>query len=163
MSILPQLHSLQRSPRAHLACATPAVLRFADGQRASAKLQVLSLTGGLLSLSNPLVGGSKVKLMFLTQSGAVLGGAEMLPPVTRTLQPFRFISLPLDDQRKLGTTIEASLQSRDIDQQWIEKFRVAAVPRTPAQKRTLRVLAGAIAVIMIGLVGFCVLHLPLPK
>jgi hypothetical protein len=138
------------------------VLRFADGQRASAKLQVLSLTGGLLSLSNPLVGGSKVKLMFLTQAGAVLGGAEMLPPVTSTLQPFRFISLPLDDQRKLGTTIEASLQSRDIDQQWIEKFRVAAVPRTP-QKRTLRFLAGAIAVITLGLVGFCVLHLPLPK
>jgi hypothetical protein len=101
--------------------------------------------------------------MFLTQAGAVLGGAEMLPPVTRTLQPFRFISLPLDDQRKLGTTIEASLQSRDIDQQWIEKFRVAAVPITTAQKRTFRFLAGAIAVIMIGLVGFCLLHLPLPK
>jgi hypothetical protein len=162
MSFLPQLHSTQRSPRAHLACATPAVLRFADGKRASGKLQVLSLNGGLLSLANPLVRGSKVKLMFLTKDGAVLGGAEMLPPITSTLQPFRFISLASDDQRKLGTTITASL-SGDADQQWIEKFRVAAVQETtPA--RTLKFLAGAIALITIGLVGaFCALHSPLPK
>jgi hypothetical protein len=161
MSFLPQLHSTQRSPRAHLTCATPAVLRFEDGQRTSGKLQVLSLTGGLLSLSNPLVGGAKVKMMFLTQAGAVLGGAEMLPPVTNTLQPFRFTSLPIDDQRKLGTTIKASLNPRDVDQLWIEKFRVAAVQKT-TQKRTFKFLAGAIALLTIGLVGaFCVLHFPL--
>ena len=163
MSFLPQLHSQQRSPRAHLACATPAVLRFADGRRASGKIQVLSLNGGLLSVANPLVRGSKVKLMFLTQAGAVLGGAEMLPPVTNTLQPFRFIFLASDDQRKLGTTITASLSPRDEDQQWIEKFRGASVHET-APTRTLKLLAGAIALITIGLVGaFCALHSPLPR
>jgi hypothetical protein len=162
MSFLPQLHSTQRSPRAHLACATPAVLRFANGQRASGKIQVLSLNGGLLSVANPLVDGSKVKLMFLTQAGAVLGGAEMLPPVTETLQPFRFISLASDDQRKLGTTIKASLSPRD-EEQWIEKFRVAAVHEA-APTRTLKLLAGAIALITLGLVGaFCALHSPLPR
>ena len=87
----------------------------------------------------------------------------MLPPVTNTLQPFRFTSLPLDDQRKLGTTIKASLNPRDVDQFWIEKFRVAAV-QTTTQRRTFKFLAGAIALITIGLVGaFWVLHLPLPK
>jgi len=40
------------------------------------------VNGGLLSLPSPIDQGSQVKLMFLTHTGAVLGAAEMLSPVT---------------------------------------------------------------------------------
>ena len=151
MSGLPQLYSKQRAPRAHLAGVTPAVLRFPDGRRTSGQLQVLSTTGGLLSLSDPLDQGSQVKLMFLTGAGSVLGGAEMLSPVAGTLQPFRFTSLADDDQRRLGATIRASLPQDDVEPQWIEKFRAASVHRNSTQKRLAKLLVGAV-----GLVTLCV-------
>jgi len=69
------------------------------------KLQVISLTGGLLYLSNLLGQGSRVKLIFLTNSGPVLGAAEMLSPISWTQQPFRFLTLDECDQRKLRAAI----------------------------------------------------------
>ena len=66
MGSLPQPSAPWRVPRARLKEATPAVLRFPNGQRIEANLQVISLTGGLLSISQPVVQGSQVKLMFLT-------------------------------------------------------------------------------------------------
>ena len=56
-------------------------------------LEVFSSTGGLLSLQKPLIRGTRIKVMFLTQSGPVLGAAEMLSPVSWTQQPFRFVAL----------------------------------------------------------------------
>src|SRR5260370_23818701 len=105
MSCSPQSRPPWRFPRAHLEGQNPAVLRFANGQTTGANLQVISVTGGLLSLSEPVVQGSQVKLIFLTGAGAVLGGAEMLRPVTKGLQPFRFISLPAVEQRRVGARI----------------------------------------------------------
>ncbi|HXZ33842.1 MAG TPA: hypothetical protein VEH30_16315 [Terriglobales bacterium] len=134
----------QRAPRVHLEAATPAVLRFQDGQRTSGTLHVVSLTGGLLSLSNPVVQGSQVRLMFLTNTGSVLGGAEMLPPLTRDLQPFRFVSLDGGDRRRLGATIQASLQ-RSNEQQWIEKLRAASGQRERSRRPLLKALFGTVA------------------
>jgi hypothetical protein len=114
-----------------------------DGQRTSGKLQVVSLTGGLLSLSNPLLQGSQVKLMFLTRAGSVLGGAEMLSPLSSEMQPFRFVSLAAADQRRLGATILAS-SHQDTEQRWIEKFRAAAANRKQPRKQLLKRAAGAI-------------------
>ena len=79
MSSPPQSSAPLRRPRAHLDGKNPIVLRFQDGQRMGANLQVISVTGGLLSLSKSVDQGSQVKLMFLTEAGSVLGGAEMLP------------------------------------------------------------------------------------
>ena len=73
------------------------------------KLQVISLTGGLLCLSKPLDYGCPVKLMFLTSSGSVLGTAEMLRPVSWSLQPFKFVALHYDDERRLQVAIQRSL------------------------------------------------------
>jgi hypothetical protein len=134
----------QRAPRAYLDAATPAVLRFHDGQRTSGTLHVVSLTGGLLSLSNPLVQGSQVKLMFLTHTGSILGGAEMLSPLSSDLQAFRFVSLAATDRHRLGATIQASLQQNN-EQQWIEKFRAASAHRDRPRKRLLRRILGAVA------------------
>ncbi len=65
------------------------------------RLEVFSSTGGLLCLSKPLIRGTRIKVMFLTQTGPVMGSAEMLTPVSWTQQPFRFVALAAGDQRRL--------------------------------------------------------------
>ena len=104
-----------RSPRVRLVSTTPAVLRFPDGRHSRGELRVISLTGGLLSLPRPLDWGSRVKLMFLTQMGAVLGAAEMLHPDSWTSQPFRFVSLDEGDQCRLSAAIELFLGQNGIE------------------------------------------------
>jgi hypothetical protein len=69
--------------------------------------------------------------MFLTHTGAVLGAAEMLSPLTSTQQPFRFVSLPTDDRRRLGAAIQSSLDQNAVhkdeaEQKWMEKLRAAS-------------------------------------
>jgi hypothetical protein len=118
MSPLPQFETTRRAPRLRLAELTPAVLRFHDGRRASGKLQVVSVTGGLLSLNTPLDRGSQVRLMFLTDKGTVLGTAEMLNPVSYGQQPFRFIQLEEADSVRLRATIQSSL-NQDAGGNWI--------------------------------------------
>ncbi len=156
MDGLSQLHAQLRAPRINLADFTPAVLRFQDGQRASGKLQVLSVTGGLLSLPRPINQGSQVKVMFLTHTGPVLGAAEMLSPLTSTQQPFRFVSLPVDDRRRLGAAIQSTLHQHNLnkdaaEQKWMEKLRAASDPENRPRRRLLKFAAGALAVGMLGL------------
>jgi hypothetical protein len=151
MDGLSQLHAQLRAPRINLAVLTPAVLRFQNGQRASGELQVLSVNGGLLSLPSPIDQGSQVKVMFLTHSGPVLGAAEMLCPVTSTRQPFRFVSLPVDDRRRLGAAIQSSLNesiaNRDAaEQKWMEKLRTASSGQSQPRGRLFKLGMGAAAV-----------------
>jgi hypothetical protein len=150
MSSSPQSRPPWRCPRAHLDGNNPIVLRFPNGQRIGANLQVISVTGGLLSLSKSVDQGSRVRLMFLTEAGSVLGGAEMLPSVSDRLQPFRFISLPADDQRRVGALIGEWSQNKS-ELAWIEKLRAASAQHNePAFWRFK--LAGAIGLLTIGLV-----------
>jgi hypothetical protein len=72
-------------------------------------LQSISLSGGLLGVPKPLDCGAQVKLMFLTGSGSVLGVAEMLSPITWSLQPFKFVKLYDDDEIRLQAAIQSSL------------------------------------------------------
>ncbi len=125
------------------------MLRFPDGQRTCADLRVISLTGGLLSLSQPVVQGSRVKLMFLTGTGSVLGGAEMLRPVTNALQPFRFVSLAADDHRRLGTLIRERSPQKS-EEVWIEKLRAASAQRKEPRPWRFKV-AGAVGLLTISL------------
>jgi hypothetical protein len=168
-----------RAPRARLEEIIPAVLRLQDGRRVPSQLQVVSSTGGLLSISNPVIEGSQVKLMFLTGSGSVLGSAEMLSPVGTTLQPFRFVSLAESDQRRLGAIVQSSIPESSTPQSsspqltcpqnnaevlWIEKFRAASPlvsepPRRHFFKRTMK----AAGFITLGLAGAMYLfHVRLP-
>ena len=57
--------------------------------------------------------------------GSVFGAAEMLPPVSDTLQPFRFTWLPAGDQRRLGALIGEWSQNKS-ELAWIEKLRAAS-------------------------------------
>src|SRR5271157_5446196 len=112
-----------RSPRAPLADATPAVLRLADGSGTRGTLKTISLTGGLISVSSTLDRGTRVRLMFLTQTGPVLGTAEMLKPLSTSQQPFRFVSLEERDQYRLRAVIQSALDTGA--DKWIEKYRAA--------------------------------------
>jgi hypothetical protein len=98
----------QRPERARFTELIPVVLRFPDGNRASGNLQVVSITGGLLSVPRPLTPGVPAKLMFLTRAGSVLGVAELLSPLSWDQQPFRFVSLHHDDEARLQAAIQSS-------------------------------------------------------
>jgi hypothetical protein len=102
---------------------TPAVLRAQNGARVRGTMQVISVTGGLLCLSSPLNQGSRVKLMCLTDAGALLGTAEMLASVSATQQPFRFVEMNDDDQRRLRELIQVSIELNRAEQQAIIKDR----------------------------------------
>jgi hypothetical protein len=107
------IESQRRPARLQFAHTTPAVLRFQNGSRLRGKLRVISVTGGLLLLSSLAEQGSRVKLMFLTDAGTVFGTAEMLPSLSGTLQPFRFITIDENHERKLRELIQSSAdQSR---------------------------------------------------
>ena len=123
MNLRPPLRSAPRAPRVHFAEPTPAVLRLTNGRRVPGNLKVVSLSGGLLSVTHPVDTGCNAKLMFLTDSGMVHGSAEMLSPLSWKLQPFRFTAIGHDDQDKLKTVIERSDDQNRSSQSNIERSR----------------------------------------
>jgi hypothetical protein len=136
-----------RAPRVRTTEYTPAVLRFPSGDTVTGRLEVFSATGGLLCLQKPLIRGTRIKVMFLTPQGPVLGAAEMLTPVSWTQQPFRFVSPAEKDQHaprtasarspKLDIPVpRAGIQIPDPEPQWIDKYR-AAVSRNPPRRPLL--------------------------
>jgi hypothetical protein len=112
---------------------------------------VVSLTGGLLSLPRPLAQGSQAKLMFLIGPGSVLAGAELLNPVSNTLQPFRFVSLGQKDRRKLEAIIPLSAYEDIAEPNWMKKLRVASEHRYEPRKWRFRLAALALGLITLGL------------
>jgi hypothetical protein len=110
MTHFPQPPPSRRAARVQLGDSVLAAIRLEDGRRTKAKLQNISVTGGLLQLQHPLGSGSFVELAFQTQSGPVHGMAEILSPMRRTasgvLQPFRFVALEDDDHRRLRTSLD---------------------------------------------------------
>jgi hypothetical protein len=111
MTHFPQAHPQRRSPRIQLDGSVPALVMLEDGQRAKAKLQTISVTGGLLRLARALSQGDFVEVAFHIQGGAVRGMAEMLSPVRAasegSLQPFRFVALGDDDHRTLRMAVDS--------------------------------------------------------
>lgn len=108
----------------NLVRSTTAVLRFLSGLQFHGKLQVISVTGGLLCLSSLLDQGSAVKLMFRAETGLVVSTAEMLIPIDCTLQPFRFVAIGEDDRRRLDDAIQSSVDRTRLGQQSIVRDRV---------------------------------------
>ena len=101
----------ERALRVRLPGMPQATIRFEDGQHPSAKLQTISITGGLLRVLKPLSPGAVVEVMFWTTVGPVLGIAELLGPcsaVRMGLQPFRFIAMDDTDLRTLTIAIASS-------------------------------------------------------
>ena len=129
-----------RAPRIRLTEFTSAVLRLADGGCITGSLEIISPTGGLLCLSKPVNRGSRIKLMFLTDEGPVLGAAELLSPVSWTRQPFRFVALAYADQRRLRAAVQSSLGLNPGERGWIEKYRAMLVHRNRPRRGVFRVV-----------------------
>lgn len=143
-----------RAPRVRTTEYTPAVLRFPSGDTVTGRLEVFSATGGLLCLPKPLIRGTRIRVMFLTPNGPVLGAAEMLTPVSWTQQPFRFVPPADRDQHKPRVTSghspkldipapQPGFQIPDPEPQWIDKYRAAVSrnpPRRPLVERMLQAL-----------------------
>ena len=110
MTHFPQPHPSRRAARVQLGDTVLAAIRLEDGRRTKAKLQTISVTGGLLRLSHSLGQGDFVEVAFQTQAGPVHGMAEVLSPMRKTddgvLQPFRFVALEDEDHRRLRTSLE---------------------------------------------------------
>jgi|SRR5580704_2039346 hypothetical protein len=110
MTHFPQPHPSRRAARVQLGESVLAAIRLEDGRRTKAKLQAVSITGGLLHLQHPLASGAFVELAFQTQAGPVHGMAELLDPMRKTaagvLQPFRFVAFEDDDHRRLRTSVD---------------------------------------------------------
>ena len=65
----------------------------------------------------------------------------MLNPVSTTQQPFRFVALEEDDQRRLRAVVQSSLNPGE--QVWIEKYRAALVHQNPVRRGVFRVVLGS--------------------
>jgi hypothetical protein len=116
--VSPIVHTrtIPRSPRLQFARPTLATVRVQNGRPVRGKLQVVSVTGGLLCLTSLLEQGSVVKLMFLTDTGMVLGTAEMLASLSGTLQPFRFVRIDEDHEHRLRDLIQSSVEQKRSEQ-----------------------------------------------
>src|SRR6202050_800538 len=105
MTHFPQPHSSRRAARVQLGDSVLAAIRLEDGRRTKAKLQSISVTGGLLEMSHSLGQGDFVEVAFQTQAGLVHGMAEVLTPMRKmpegVLQPFRFVALADEGHRRL--------------------------------------------------------------
>jgi len=110
MTHFPQPHPTRRAARVQLGDSVRAAIRLEDGRRTKAKLQSVSVNGGLLHLAHSLAQGDFVEVAFQTQSGPVHGMAEVLSPMRKTttgvLQPFRFVALEDDDHRRLRSSLD---------------------------------------------------------
>jgi len=119
MSHFPQTDANRRAPRIHLNGSVAAAIHSEGGERTRAKLQLLSINGGLLQLQKELSVGDFIEIAFHTRSGPIHGMAEMLPPTRKfqsaCLQPFRFIALGDDDHRKLRMALESLFDRKFLE------------------------------------------------
>lgn len=98
-----------------------AVIRLENGRQLSGKLQQLSITGGLLDISNYVEERSWVDLVIYLNSGAVRATAEMMFPMrggVGYLQPFRFTRLGTEElhaiDREVTDLIKQSITTTPV-------------------------------------------------
>lgn len=111
MALSPETLKL-RPVRVRLPGMPPTHIRLQDGQRSTARLQTISPTGGLLRVLKPILPGAIAEVLFLTDTGPVLGLAELLNPCSHApigLQPFRFLAMDQTDRETLQAAIASSL------------------------------------------------------
>jgi len=118
MTHFPQPHPHHRATRVQLGDYTSALVKLEDGQRAKAKIQTISVNGGLLQLAQALEEGDFVEVAFQTTSGPVHGMAEMLHPrqisANSILQAFRFVALDDEDHSTLTFTVNATVERNSL-------------------------------------------------
>jgi hypothetical protein len=104
----------RRSSRVRLGGSVLALVLLENGRQVRARMNQLSVNGGLLSLERPLDEGIKVTVVFHLGSTSTRSRAEMLFPMWATkgcLQPFRFMELPEDGRDKLTSELVALVKA----------------------------------------------------
>ena len=118
MTHFPQPNSAKRATRVKFGGSILVTIRSEASGAARAKLQLLSTTGGLFVLANPLEAGDFVQVTFQTSQGAVRGMAEILQPTRKStfgcLQPFRFVALDDEDHARLCKAMELQVDKTMI-------------------------------------------------
>ena len=113
MSQFVQRQPRRRAPRANVRGSLAAVVRLENGRQLPAKLQTLSITGGLLDLAAYLEERTWVDVTIYLSSGPVRATAEMMFPMLGAvsyLQPFRFTNLGTEELHALDREVNAVLQ-----------------------------------------------------
>ena len=103
----------RRAPRANLRGTITAVIRLENGRQLPARVQQLSITGGLLDLAAYLEERTWVELTLYLSSGAVRATAEMMFPMRAVLsyrQPFRFTNLRTEELHAVDREVTALLK-----------------------------------------------------
>ncbi|MBS1850213.1 MAG: hypothetical protein JST79_04830 [Acidobacteria bacterium] len=101
--------SFQRAPRVKLGGSVLAIVQLENGRQIRAKLHQLSVTGGLLSLEQPLDEKIKVEIVFHVGTSTVRSKVAPLFPMWATqgfLQPFVFHDLEESDRLKLQADLQ---------------------------------------------------------
>lgn len=111
----------RRAPRVNLRGSIAAVVRLENGRQLAAKMQRLSITGGMLDLSAYLEERTWVDLTIYLSSGPVRATAEMMFPMLGAvsyLQPFRFTRIGPEELHTLDREVTAMLEqaaSKPVD------------------------------------------------
>lgn len=103
-----QLPPRKRAPRISLRGTVSAIIQLENGRRRPVKLHQLSITGGLLELTDYVEERARVSLTFQIGSSLVHPRAEMLFPMRGGqgyLQPFRFTGFREHEREMLDREI----------------------------------------------------------
>ena len=104
----------QRSSRVKLGGSVLALVLLENGRQVRARMNQLSVNGGLLSLESPLDEGIKVTAVFHVGTTSVRTRGEMLFPMWATkgcFQPIRFLELAEREREGLSKELEAMVRA----------------------------------------------------
>ncbi len=114
MSVVPSAQKRQRGSRVKLGGSVLALVLLENGRQIRARLNQLSVNGGLVSLEHPLDEGIKVTVLFHIGCTSFRCRGQMLFPMWATqgcLQPFRFVELPVTDSTALALELDALVRA----------------------------------------------------
>jgi hypothetical protein len=91
-----------------------ALVVLENGRHVRARMNQLSVNGGLLSLEHPLDEGIKVTALFHVGATSIRTRAEMMFPMWATkgcFQPIRFVELPENERASLSNELQAMVRA----------------------------------------------------
>jgi hypothetical protein len=109
----------ERRSRVKLGGSVLALVLLENGRQIRARMNQLSVNGGLLSLEQPLDEGIKVTALFHVGMTSIRTRAEMMFPMWATkgcFQPIRFLEFPEKDRARLTKELEAMVRAGALEE-----------------------------------------------
>ena len=104
-----------RAPRINLRGSVSVMVQLENGRHLSAKLHQVSITGGMLELSDYVNERTKISVAFQLESGLLQGKAETFFPLrggAGFMQPFRFTFFAPGTRKTLEREVNSRLPQR---------------------------------------------------